>query len=354
MSDTGSSNARVPSMTAITDLEIFARVARTGNMSAAGREMGLSPAVVSKRISLLEERLNARLFQRTTRQLTLTETGEGYFKRVVDIIALFEEAEDFVSRRNTSPRGLLKVTAPTSFARLHIAPHLPTFMQRYPDIELDFQLTDNFVDIIRDGFDVAIRIGELADSSLVARKIAPDDRVLCASPKYLAENPAPRNLSDLERHNCLLAGSQDGWRLKDKEGREHQVRVEGSIRSNSSDFIREALLLGLGLGLRSTWDIAPELERGDLQVVMPDFSGSSNFAVHAVYPCREFLPAKVHAFIDFLTELYGPDPYWNKSMKVPTGSASPADDRTKKSARRPAAGKTAADAAQPAGVNGSM
>lgn len=179
-------------MTAITDLEIFARVARTGNMSAAGREMGLSPAVVSKRISLLEERLNARLFQRTTRQLTLTETGEGYFKRVVDIIALFDEAEDFVSRRNTSPRGLLKVTAPTSFARLHIAPHLPDFMERYPDLKLDFQLTDNFVDIIRDGFDVAIRIGELADSSLVARKIAPDDRVLCASPKYLSKNPPPR------------------------------------------------------------------------------------------------------------------------------------------------------------------
>jgi len=336
-------------MTAMTDLEIFARVARTGNMSAAGREMGLSPAVVSKRISLLEERLNARLFQRTTRQLTLTETGEGYFKRVIDIISLFEEAEDFVSRRNTSPRGLLKVTAPTSFARQHIAPHLPAFIERYPDIELDFQLTDNFVDIIRDGFDVAIRIGELADSSLVARKIAPDDRVLCASPKYLAENPAPVKLSDLERHNCLLAGSQaqDGWRLRDKDCREHQVRVDGNIRSNSSDFIREALLLGLGLSLRSTWDIAPELERGDLQVVMPDFSGSANFAVHAVYPCREFLPAKVHAFIDFLTELYGPDPYWNKLVKIPGGSASPSGNSKKKNAGRGIGRKTPPTAALP-------
>lgn len=351
MSGSGISNAKVPSMTAMTDLEIFARVARTGNMSAAGREMGLSPAVVSKRISLLEERLNARLFQRTTRQLTLTETGEGYFKRVIDIISLFEEAEDFVSRRNTSPRGLLKVTAPTSFARLHIAPHLPKFIERYPDIELDFQLTDNFVDIIRDGFDVAIRIGELADSSLVARKIAPDDRVLCASPKYLAEHPAPEKLSDLERHNCLLAGSQDGWRLKDNEGREHQIRVEGSIRSNSSDFIREALLLGLGLGLRSTWDIAPELERGDLQVVMPEFTGSSNFAVHAVYPCREFLPAKVHAFIDFLTELYGPDPYWNKAMKERTGDPDPSDDRKKKSSGRTSVRRTAAKAQIAEGAN---
>lgn len=340
-------------MTAITDLEIFARVARTGNMSAAGREMGLSPAVVSKRISLLEERLNARLFQRTTRQLTLTETGEGYFKRVVDIISLFEEAEDFVSRRNTSPRGLLKVTAPTSFARQHIAPHLPKFIERYPDIELDFQLTDNFVDIIREGYDVAIRIGELADSSLVARKIAPDDRVLCASPKYLAENPAPVKLADLERHNCLLAGSQaqDGWRLRDKDGREHQVRLEGNIRSNSSDFIREALLLGLGLSLRSTWDIAPELERGDLQVVMTDFTGSANFAVHAVYPCREFLPAKVHAFIDFLTELYGPAPYWNKAVKISGGGADNSGNRKKKNSKRTPDRKSSSTAPLPEATN---
>ena len=324
---------RVLRMTAITDLEIFARVARTGNMSAAGREMSLSPAVVSKRISLLEERLGARLFQRTTRQLTLTETGEGYYKRVVDIIALFEEAEDFVSRRNTSPRGQLKVAAPTSFARLHISPHLPEFIERYPDIELDFQLNDDFVDIIRDGFDVAIRIGELADSSLVARKIATDDRVMCASPKYLQENPAPKTLADLEHHNCLLAGAQDCWRMKDKDGKEHQVRVQGNIRSNSAEFIREALLLGLGLGFRSTWDIAAELERGDLQIVMPDYTGSSHFAVHAVYPCREFLPAKVHAFIDYLNEVYGPEPYWNKSLKRPT-SGDPSHGRKEKRSSR--------------------
>ena len=131
-------------MTAITDLDIFARVARTGNMSAAGREMGLSPAVVSKRVSLLEEELGARLFQRTTRQLTLTETGEGYYKRVVDILNLVEEAEDFVSRRNTKARGLLKVTAPTSFSRQHIAPYLSDFLGKYPEIELDFHLTDDF------------------------------------------------------------------------------------------------------------------------------------------------------------------------------------------------------------------
>lgn len=303
-------------VTAITDLEIFARVARTGNMSAAGREMGLSPAVVSKRISLLEERLGARLFQRTTRQLTLTETGDGYFKRVVDILSLVEEAEDFVSRRNTKPRGMLKVTAPTSFSRQHIAPYLNDFVTRYPDIELDFHLTDDFVDIIRNGFDLAIRIGELQDSSLVARKIAPDTRVLCGSPKYFAEAGIPQSIEDLSRHNCLSAGAQDTWNMESADGEKHQLRVKGNIRSNSAEFIRESLLTGLGIGLRATWDVGPELRNGDLQVVLPQYRGSSNMAIYAVYPCREFMPAKVHALIEFLADLYGADPYWNHDLDL--------------------------------------
>ncbi|MGE0698644.1 MAG: LysR substrate-binding domain-containing protein [Hyphomicrobiaceae bacterium] len=304
-------------MTAISDLEIFARVARTGNMSAAGREMGLSPAVVSKRISLLEERLNVRLFQRTTRQLTLSETGEGYFKRVVDILNLIEEAENFVNRRNGTPRGLLKVTAPTSFSRLHIAPFLPAFLAKYPEIELEFHLTDNFVDIIREGFDLAIRIGELQDSSLVQRKLAADTRVICASGKYLAgaDQGVPTSLADLDFHNCLSAGAQDYWRVEGPDG-QHQLRVKGNIRSNSFEFMREALLSGLGLGLRSTWDIGPELKSGALKVVLPEYRGSSNVAIYAVYPCRDFMPEKVNVFIEYLAALYGPEPYWNEGLEL--------------------------------------
>lgn len=307
-------------MTSISDLDIFARVARTANMSAAGREMGLSPAVVSKRISLLEDRLGARLFQRTTRHLTLTETGEGYFKRVVDILSLIEEAEDFVSRRNTRPRGVLKVTAPTAFSRLHIAPHLPAFLSRFGDIEIEMHLTDNFVDIIRDGFDVAIRIGELRDSSLVARKLAADDRVLCATPGYLAEAGKPKKLADLERHNCLLAGAQDVWRLEGPEG-QVQARVKGNIRSNSGEFVREALLSGLGIALRSTWDVGAELEAGQLQVVLPDYRGSSSVSIFAVYPCREFMPNKVNVFIEFLNEVYAAHPPAERKARVLAATA---------------------------------
>ena len=307
---------RDPNVTAISDLDIFARVARTGNMSMAGREMGLSPAVVSKRISLLEDRLGARLFQRTTRQLTLTETGEGYFKRVVDILSLVEEAEDYVSRRNTKPRGLLKISAPTSFSRLHITPHLPAFLTRYPDIEIDMHLTDNFVDIIREGFDLAIRIGELEDSSLVAKKLASERRVICAAPSYLTSTGAPKTLADLDAHNCLLAGAQDMWRLEGPDG-PCDIRVRGNMRSNSADFIRSAVTQGLGLALRATWDIGPELERGELHVVMPDYKGTSKNAIYAVYPCREFMPAKVNAFIEFFGDILEKDPAWIKANAAP-------------------------------------
>lgn len=328
-------------MTAISDLEIFARVARTGNMSAAGREMNLSPAVVSKRISMLEEKLEARLFQRTTRQLTLTEVGEGYFKRVVDILTLCEEANDFVSRRNSRARGQLKVTAPTTFSRLHIAPHLAEFMRRYPQIEVDFQLTDQIVDIIRDGYDLAIRIGELQDSSLVARKLAPDKRVLCATRAYLDQAPPLKSLADLELHNCLTTSAQDIWRLEGPQGTKH-LRVKGSLRTNSSEFVREALLASQGIGLRSTWEIGNELKSGALETVLPEWRGASSIAIYAIYPCREFMPAKVTALIEFLAELYGPEPYWERdpaqgavtsSLKPPRAASSRSDKGSLKAQR---------------------
>ncbi len=321
-------------MTAISDFDIFARVARTGNMSAAGREMGLSPAVVSKRISLLEERLGARLFQRTTRQLTLTETGEGYFRRVIDILSLIAEADDFVSRRNTNPRGQLKVTAPTSFSRYHLAPYLPAFLDKYPEIQLDLHLTDNFVDIIRDGFDLAIRIGELQDSSLVARKLSPDTRLIVAAQSYLDRHGTPKSLKDLEDHNCLSAGAQDLWSLDGPNGYQ-EVRVKGNIRSNSADLIREALIGGLGIGLRGTWEIGPELRSGALKVVLPQYKGSSKMAIYAVYPSRDFMPAKVDVFLDFLGQHFGPDPYWDKDLNLggkPRPAARPAARATAKRA----------------------
>jgi len=321
MSRTDRSGSKDIAVTAISDLDIFARVARTGNMSAAGREMGLSPAVVSKRISMLEERLGARLFQRTTRHLTLTETGEGYFKRVIDILSLVEEAEDFVSRRNTKPRGLLKVTAPTSFGSRHIAPHLPGFIDQYSEIELDFHVSDALVDIIRDGFDIAIRIGELQDSSLVARKLASDTRVICAAPSYLERMGTPKTIEDLDTHNCLPAGVQDVWRLEHSDGTTKPFRIRGTIRSNSAEFTREAVLAGVGIGLRSTWEVGEELRSGALKVVLPEYRGVGSDAIYAVYPSRDFMPAKVNVFLEYLSGLYGPEPSWERDLNAQVRNA---------------------------------
>jgi DNA-binding transcriptional LysR family regulator len=299
----------------IGDLEIFARVARTGNMSAAGREMGLSPAVVSKRIALLEERLGARLFQRTTRQLTLTETGAGYFKRVTSILNLCEEAEDFISRRNTVPRGLLKISLPTSFGRLHVAPHIQSFLASYPEIQLDVHVGDAYVDLVREGFDLAIRIGELRDSSLVARRIAPDTRLICATPAYLEQHGVPQTLADLDAHDCLFVNTSEVWRLEGPEG-ETLFRPRGNVRCDSSDFVRSLVMSGIGIGILSTWEVGDALAEGRLRVLLPEYRGASARAVHAVYPSREFMPAKADVLIEFLAKLYGPKPYWERDLNL--------------------------------------
>jgi DNA-binding transcriptional LysR family regulator len=284
-------------------------------MSAAGREMGLSPAVVSKRIGQLEERLGARLFQRTTRHLTLTETGAGYFKRVVDILSLCEEAEDFISRRNTKPRGLLKIAVPTAFSRLHIAPYIGEFLARYPEIELDVHIGDAPVDIIREGFDLAIRVGEMHDRAVVARRIASDTRVLCAAPAYLEKHGTPETLTDLAGHNCLAADTVDVWRLEGPDG-ETQVRPYGNVRATSGEFVRELVLSGVGLGLMSTWDVGAALRSGCLRRVLPAYGGALTAGVHAVYPSREFMPAKVDVLIEFLADLYSPVPYWENELNL--------------------------------------
>lgn len=301
------------------DLEIFARVVTAGNMSAAGREMGLSPAVVSKRISHLEKRLGARLFQRTTRQLTLTESGQGFYDRVVNILAGIEEAEAYVTRRNTTPRGTLKITIPTAFGRMHVAPYMGKFLETYPDITLDLNLSDNFIDIVGKGYDAAIRIAELEDSSLVARKLAPNHRVICAAPSYLSKFGQPESLSDLAKHNCLTAAAQEVWKLQGPEG-PASIRVHGNIRTNSTEVVRESVIAGVGIALRSTWDVGSELKDKSLKIILPEYQESQRVAVFAVYPCRQFIPAKLRVFIEYLGGLYGPEPYWDKGLALPNVS----------------------------------
>ncbi len=305
-------------MSSLADMEIFARVVATGSMSAAARDLGLSPAVVSKRLGRLEERLGTRLLQRTTRQIALTEAGEGYHQRVLAILANIEEAESFVARRSADARGTLKISAPTTFGRMHIAPYLAPFMHANSGLTVNMQLTDDLIDIVGEGYDLAIRIAELSDSTLVARRLAPVRRILVATPGYIAEHGAPRTIEDLQNHICLAPHNNDPWRLEGPGGLV-VFRPAGPLQTNSSEVVREAVLAGLGVAQRSTWDIGPELAAGKLVQVLPDYVASRNVAVHAVYPSRQFLPAKVRLFIDYLAGLYGPVPYWEVGAGSQTG-----------------------------------
>jgi DNA-binding transcriptional LysR family regulator len=306
-------------MDRLAELDIFARVVTAGSMSAAGRELGLSPPVVSKRIKSLEERLGTRLLQRTTRQLALTESGKGFYERVVAILASVDEAEAWISRRSAAARGVLRVSAPTSFGRLHIAPHLVEFLKAYPDITLDLSLSDQFVDIVAEGFDLAIRIADLADSSLVAKRLAPNHRVLCATPGYLAQHGAPASVADLQNHRLLLHNG-DSWRLEGGDGNIVTVRVESVIRTNSSEVVREGVLAGIGIALRSTWDVGAEISAGRLAIVLPGWRAPARVAVHAVYPSRRHLAHKVRVFMDFLAERFGQPPYWDVGLALPPAS----------------------------------
>jgi DNA-binding transcriptional LysR family regulator len=301
-------------LTSIVDLEIFARVVTAGSMSAAGRELDLSPAVVSKRISHLEARLGTRLFHRTTRQLQLSEAGRGFYERVVQILATVQEAEAFVSSGHERAAGVLKVTAPTAFSRMHIAPYLAKFLEQYPDLRLEIIATDHVLDIVREGIDVAIRIAELDDSSLVAKKLAPCRRVFCASPAYLRAHGTPKSLSDLSSHKILVENNSS-WRLQGPEGFV-SLKLHSEIKTNSSEIVHQAIVAGCGIGFRSIWQIRDDLAEKRLVPVLPQYRETPAVAIYAVYPDKQFVPARLRVFIEFLTSTFGQTPYWEEGLDL--------------------------------------
>ncbi len=306
-------------MTSIADLEIFARVVTAGSMSAAGRELDLSPAVVSKRISHLETRLGTRLFHRTTRQLQLTETGRGFYERVVQILATVQEAEAFVSSGHERAGGSLKITAPTGFSRMHIAPYLGKFMKLYPDLSIEIIATDHILDIVREGIDVAIRLSELDNSSLVAKKLAPCRRIFCATPEYLKEHGTPKTLSELSKHKILVENNLT-WRLQGPDGIV-SLKLSGDIKTNSSEIVHQALVAGCGIALRSTWQIRDDLLTKKLVQILPQYREAPGVAVYAVYPDKQYIPARLRVFVDFLVSAYGPTPYWDEGLDLTPPSA---------------------------------
>jgi DNA-binding transcriptional LysR family regulator len=290
------------------DLEIFESVVRAQSMTVAGRELGLSTAVVSKRLKRLESRLGAQLLHRTTRHVSPTETGREFYLRISPLVDSIREAEAAASAGVKLPRGTLRISAPTSFGRMHVAPHLCEFLGMYPGLNVDLELSDEFVDILTNKYDLAVRIGELKDSGLKAKRLAPVRRVLCAAPSYLNRAGRPQTIDDLVHHTCLAAKHQSPFRLHGPEG-SVTIPAKGPLQTNSSEVVREAVIAGLGIALRSTWDVGPELASGALEIILPEYQASSKVGVYAVYPQAEFTPAKVKLFIDFFHKLYR-KPYW--------------------------------------------
>ena len=294
------------------DVALFVRAALLANVSAAGREFGLSAAVASSRIAQLEKLLGARLLHRTTRRISLTQDGEVFMSRAEALLDAAAAARASVGRAQAEPQGRLRVTMPSSFGRQHVSPVIGEFLRRYPGVSVDLRLTDQLVDLVDAGIDVAIRVGVLKDSTLVARRLAVNRRVLCAAPAYLAARGTPHHPSDLAHHECMILSNQRDWAFETPAG-ELQVRVTGRLVTDNGEVIRDALLDSFGIALKSTWDVAPFLRSGELVSVLDSYPLAERVAIWAVYPSRSFVPPKTLAFIEFLAAHFGDPPYWDRA-----------------------------------------
>lgn len=294
------------------EMRVFIEAMRRGSFSAAARHLGLSPSAVSKLLSGLEARLGVRLLNRTTRTLSLTEAGALYFERCVEIIDDIESAENAITGLARLPTGLLRINSTPGFAKHQLLQLMAEFQARYPDLSLDFQLTGQAVDLVKEGVDVAIRLGSLKDSSLVRRKLGESRRLVCASPDYLKVHGKPKTPSDLRNHNCLRLTTSESfnqWRFTGKRGSE-RIDVTGRFVTDNVDALHAYALLGGGIARLSTFMIGRDVAQGRLLPLLTQYRVDAQ-QIHAVYPHRKHLPAKVKVFLDFLSAKFAPAPPWD-------------------------------------------
>ncbi|MCK4871040.1 MAG: LysR family transcriptional regulator [Gammaproteobacteria bacterium] len=294
-------------MDRISAMQIFRRVVEAGSFSAVSREMQLSQPTVSKQIAALEDHLGTKLLSRSTRQLNLTDAGHHYYERCCQILDELSGAEAEIREQQTLPTGLLRVNVPIAAGRMKILPLVWKFRERYPDLKIDMHFDDHYVDLVKEGVDVAIRIGDLSDSSLVARKMGTIPRYTVASPEYLEKHGEPETLEDLHQHECVvynLLNTRNEWHFTSKQGKE-KISVKGGFSSNSPDAMREAALTGQGVAVILGWLVEEDIEQGRLKVVLNDYVPTA-LGLNAIYPERRFMPAKLSLFLDFLqSELQG-------------------------------------------------
>jgi DNA-binding transcriptional LysR family regulator len=287
-------------------MRMYVAVVEGGSFAAAADKLEISRAMVSKQIQKLEEHLGTRLMNRTTRRLSLTETGREFYERSTQIMGDVEEAEQIAGQMTRVPQGVLRVTIPLSYGQHRLAAVIGEYTQAYPQVQLDISLSDRKVDLIDEGFDLAIRIGAMPQSDLIARKLGGVRSIVCAAPAYLATHGVPQTPADLARHACLgytLTGTGADWRLEGPEGLV-AVAITGPIRADNGDIIRLAALGGAGIAFQPQFIVGDDIAAGRLVRVLPDWQ-SAELGVYAVYPSRKHLSAKVRTFVDFLVAALG-------------------------------------------------
>ncbi|GAC1330197.1 MAG: LysR family transcriptional regulator [Collimonas sp.] len=298
-------------------MKVFVKVTETGSLSGAARILNLSNPSVTRHIADLEEYLGARLLNRSTRRLSLTDTGSAYLERCKQVLADLEQATLAAGMHAANPSGVLRINAPVSFSVNHLGVLLPLYAQRYPNVELDVTLSDRIVDLVEEGFDLAIRIGRLQNSSLVMRKLAPAHVLTCAAPAYLAQHGMPQHPDDLARHTCLTYAytlPDNEWRLQ-RDGKIHTVRISGGLHCNNGDLLLAAAVAGMGVIRQPTFIIGDAIRDGRLVPILTDYHGDA-LAIHAVYPSRQHLSAKVRTFVDFLAQQFGEAPAWDRTLPI--------------------------------------
>ncbi len=300
-------------------MNAFAKVVALGSFAEAARALGSTRSATSKAVMELEHLLGVRLLDRTTRRVRATEAGLAYYDRCVEILARVEETEMQVARLHGEPRGVLKVNGPTSFGALYLGPAVTEFMAKFPDLKIELTLTDRFIDPIEEGVDVTVRIAELADSSFIARKLAPARRAFVASPAFVERHGAPEAPEDLARLPCLSYGhttSLQRWRIV-VDGEAIAAPINSVLCSNNGDVLREAALAGLGIAELPTFLVGPDIEAGRLKTVLDRFPQPA-FGVHALYASNRYLAAKTRAFADFLAARFGDKPEWDRFLRLAT------------------------------------
>ncbi len=297
-------------------LQTFIRVVDAGSFTLAAERMNTAKSMISRRISDLEAHLGVRLLNRTTRSLSLTESGRTLYQRALRLVADLEEVEATLSTQAAGLKGSLRIAAPLSFGLLHLGPAINDFAARHPDVRLFIDFNDRMVDLVEEGFDLALRISRLEDSSLIARKLTPIREVVCASPGYLERHGVPTTPKELEDHVCLRYTNvpDSPWQYRAPDGSRGAVRIGARLEANNGDYLRDAAIAGFGVIRQPTFIVYKAIESGDLVPLLSDYSWSEIYA-YAVYPSARHLSRRVRAFVEFLQSRFGDEPYWDRCLE---------------------------------------